>query len=52
MPHEVVTVEWEGRPVGAFVPAPLSDAGELGAAAGEERKSLMESHLAALNGRA
>ena len=33
MPHEVVTVEWEGRPVGAFVPAPLSDVGELGAAA-------------------
>jgi Fic family protein len=33
MPHEVVTVEWEGRPVGAFVPAPLSDVGELGATA-------------------
>ena len=33
MHHEVVTVEWEGRPVEAFVPAPLSDVGELGAAA-------------------
>ena len=33
MPHEVVTVEWEGRPVGAFVPAPLADVGELGAPA-------------------
>ncbi len=33
MNHEVVTVEWEGRPVEAFVPAPLSDVGELGAAA-------------------
>ena len=33
MPHEVVTVEWEGRPVGAFVPAPLSEVGQLGSAA-------------------
>ena len=33
MQHEVVTVEWEGRPVGAFVPAPLSDVGEIGAPA-------------------
>lgn len=33
MPHEVVTVEWDGRPVGAFVPAPLSEVGELGSAA-------------------
>ena len=33
MPHEVVTVAWEGRPVDAFVPAPLSDVGELGATA-------------------
>lgn len=33
MPHEVVTVEWEGRPVGAFVPAPLSDVGQLGSSA-------------------
>ena len=23
MPHELVTVDWEGRPVAAFVPAPL-----------------------------
>jgi Fic family protein len=33
MPHEVVTVEWEGRPVEAFVPARLSEVGELGPAA-------------------
>jgi Fic family protein len=25
MPHEVVAVEWEGRPVGAFLAAPLSE---------------------------
>jgi Fic family protein len=25
MPHEVVTIEWEGRPVDAFVPAPLAE---------------------------
>ena len=31
MPHEVVVVEWEGRPVGAFVPAPLGEAGPLDA---------------------
>jgi Fic family protein len=30
MPHEVVAVEWDDRPVGAFVPAPLSEVGELG----------------------
>ena len=30
MPHQVVTVEWEGRPVGAFVPAPLAEVGPLG----------------------
>ena len=29
MPHELVTVEWEGRPVAAFVPAPLADVGPL-----------------------
>ena len=33
MPHEVVTVGWEGRPVDAFVPGPLSEVGELGAPA-------------------
>src|ERR1700722_20699231 len=33
MPHEVVTVDWEGRTVGAFVPAPLAELGPLGAAA-------------------
>ncbi len=33
MPHEVVTVEWQGRPVEAFVPGPLSDIGELGSSA-------------------
>jgi len=33
MPHEVVTVDWEGRPVGAFVPAPLTEFGPVGAAA-------------------
>ena len=32
MPHEVVNVDWEGRPVGAFVPAPLAEIGPLGAA--------------------
>jgi len=31
MPHEVVSVEWEGRPVDAFVPAPLTEIGPLGA---------------------
>jgi Fic family protein len=30
MPHELVAVEWEGRPVKAFVPAPLSEIGALG----------------------
>jgi len=33
MPHQVVTVEWEGRPVGAFVPAPLAEVGQLGSSA-------------------
>jgi len=33
MPHEVVIVDWQGRPVGAFVPAPLVELGPLGAAA-------------------
>jgi Fic family protein len=33
MPHEVVSVDWEGRPVGAFVPAPLAEIGPLGGAA-------------------
>jgi len=33
MPQEVVTVHWEGRPVDAFVPAPLAEIGPLGAAA-------------------
>jgi hypothetical protein len=33
MPHEVVTVDWEGRSVGAFVPAPPAELGLLGAAA-------------------
>jgi Fic family protein len=33
MPHEVVPVEWGGRPVGAFVPARLADVGELGSPA-------------------
>jgi Fic family protein len=32
MPHRVVAVEWEGRPVDAFVPAPLSELGPLDAA--------------------
>jgi Fic family protein len=31
MPGDVVTVEWEGRPIDAFVPDPLSEVGELGA---------------------
>jgi Fic family protein len=30
MAHDVVTVEWEGRPVEAFVPAPLGAVGRLG----------------------
>lgn len=30
MPHEVVTVDWEGRPVDAFVPGPLLALGPLG----------------------
>src|SRR5262245_10832464 len=30
MGHEVVTVEWDGRPVGALVPGPLRDVGPLG----------------------
>jgi len=34
MSHEIVTVEWEGRAVDAFVPAPLSRVGELGVSAG------------------
>jgi Fic family protein len=29
MPHAVVTVEWQGRPVDAFVPARLSEIAEL-----------------------
>jgi Fic family protein len=29
MPHEIVTVEWEGRPVDAFFPAPLSELDDL-----------------------
>jgi len=33
MPHEVVTVDWEGRPVAAFVPAPLAELGLLGVGA-------------------
>lgn len=33
MSHEIVTVEWEGRPVEAFVPCPLAKIGELGSAA-------------------
>ncbi len=33
MSHEVVAVEWEGRPVDAFVPAPLSKVGQLGSSA-------------------
>lgn len=33
MPHEIVTVQWEGRPVDALVPAYLAEVGELGAAA-------------------
>jgi len=31
MPSEAVTVEWEGRRVDAFVPAPLSEAGPMDA---------------------
>ncbi len=31
MPHEAVIVEWEGRPVGAFVAAPLAEVGPIGA---------------------
>ena len=30
MPNELVTVDWEGRPVAAFVPAPLLGVGPLG----------------------
>jgi Fic family protein len=33
VPHEVRVVEWEGRPVEAFVPAPLSEVGALHGAA-------------------
>ncbi|HEY7105705.1 MAG TPA: Fic family protein [Acidimicrobiia bacterium] len=33
MPHHVVAVEWEGRPVDAFVAAPLSEVGALDGAA-------------------
>ena len=29
MPNEVVTVEWEGRPVDAFAPAPLAEVANL-----------------------
>ena len=29
MPHEVIVVEWEGRPIEAFAPAPLSELGAL-----------------------
>ena len=30
MPHDVVMVDWDGRPVAAFVPAPLAELGPLG----------------------
>src|SRR5262245_10154641 len=33
MPHEVVTVEWEGRPVEALVPAALREVGPVDAEA-------------------
>jgi Fic family protein len=33
MPHEAVTVEWQGRPVGAFIPAPLAEIAALVSAA-------------------
>jgi Fic family protein len=36
MRHELVTVEWEGRPVVALVPAPLREIGALGVAAQRE----------------
>ena len=36
MPHEVVTVEWEGRPVEALVPAPLRELGSLSVEAQRE----------------
>jgi Fic family protein len=36
MPHEVVTVEWEGRRVEALVPAPLREVGPLDAVAQRE----------------
>jgi Fic family protein len=36
MPHEVVTVHWEGRPVEAFVPAPLAGLGPLEASTQRE----------------
>jgi len=36
MPHEVITVAWEGRPVEALVPAPLREIGPLGADAQRE----------------
>ena len=29
MPHEVVAVEWEGRPLEAFVPHPLYQVGRI-----------------------
>ena len=38
MPHEVVTVDWEGRPVDAFVPAPLAELGQLGDGACAKRR--------------
>jgi hypothetical protein len=33
MPHEVVTGDSEGRPVGAFIPSLLAELGPLGPAA-------------------
>jgi Fic family protein len=36
MPHETTTVEWERRPVEAFVPAPLAELGPIGAVAARD----------------
>ncbi|HEX5588529.1 MAG TPA: Fic family protein [Acidimicrobiia bacterium] len=33
MPHQLVSVDWEGRPVDAFVPEPLAALGPIGAEA-------------------
>ena len=30
MPHEIVSVDWEGRPVEAFAPAPLAELDPIG----------------------